>query len=31
MLGEHTDEILAEVGFDAAQIAAFHQSGVLGE
>jgi crotonobetainyl-CoA:carnitine CoA-transferase CaiB-like acyl-CoA transferase len=30
MLGEHTDEILAEIGFDAAQIAAFHQSGVIG-
>jgi formyl-CoA transferase len=30
MLGEHTDEILAEAGFDAAQIAAFHRSGVLG-
>jgi formyl-CoA transferase len=30
MLGEHTDEILAEIGFDTTQIAAFHQSGVLG-
>ncbi len=30
LLGEHTDEILAEAGFSASQIAAFHQSGVLG-
>jgi len=30
MLGEQTDEILAEVGFDAAKIAAFRASGVLG-
>jgi crotonobetainyl-CoA:carnitine CoA-transferase CaiB-like acyl-CoA transferase len=29
-LGQHTDEVLAEVGFDAAQIAGFRQSGVLG-
>jgi crotonobetainyl-CoA:carnitine CoA-transferase CaiB-like acyl-CoA transferase len=29
-LGEQTDEILAEVGFDAAKIAAFRASGVLG-
>lgn len=30
LLGEHTDEILAEIGFDATQIAAFRASGVLG-
>jgi crotonobetainyl-CoA:carnitine CoA-transferase CaiB-like acyl-CoA transferase len=30
LLGEHTDDILREVGFDAAQIAAFRASGVLG-
>ena len=30
LLGEHTDEILREVGFDATQIAAFRASGVLG-
>ena len=30
LLGEQTDEILAEVGFDAAKIAAFRASGVLG-
>ena len=30
LLGEQTDEILAEMGFDAARIAAFHASGVLG-
>ena len=30
MLGEHTDEVLAEIGFDTAQIVAFRRSGVLG-
>ncbi|MFM7679721.1 MAG: CoA transferase, partial [Roseiflexaceae bacterium] len=30
MLGEHTDEILAEIGFDATQIEVFRASGVLG-
>jgi len=30
MLGEHTEEILAEIGYDTAQIVAFRQSGVLG-
>ena len=30
LLGEQTDEILAEMGFDASKIAAFHASGVLG-
>ena len=28
-LGEHTDEVLAELGLDAARIAALHQSGVV--
>ena len=30
LLGEQTDEILAEMGFEAARIAAFHASGMLG-
>lgn len=30
LLGEHTDEILTEMGFEAGKIAAFHASGVLG-
>ena len=29
-LGQHTEEVLVEIGFDAAQIAAFRASGVLG-
>ena len=29
-LGQHTDEILAEAGFTATQIAAFQRSGVFG-
>jgi len=28
-LGEHTDEVLAELGLDAAQVAALHQRGVV--
>lgn len=28
-LGEHTDEVLAELGLDAARIAALHQAGVV--
>ena len=28
-LGEHTDAILAELGFDAAEIAALHESAVV--
>jgi formyl-CoA transferase len=29
LLGEHTDEVLAELGYDADQIAAMHDNGVL--
>jgi crotonobetainyl-CoA:carnitine CoA-transferase CaiB-like acyl-CoA transferase len=29
MLGEHTDEVLAELGFTANQIAAFRSQGVV--
>ena len=29
LLGEHTDEILAEVGFDADRIAGFHDHGIV--
>jgi len=29
LLGEHTDEILAEAGYEAADIAAFHEEGVV--
>ena len=29
LLGEHTDEILGELGYDAAAIAALRQSGVI--
>jgi formyl-CoA transferase len=29
LLGEHTDEVLAELGYDAAQIAAMHDRGVV--
>ena len=27
--GEHTDEVLTELGYDAAAIASFHQRGVV--
>jgi len=30
LLGEHTDELLAELGYDAARIAALREQGVLG-
>lgn len=29
LLGEHTDEILQEVGYDPAQIASFHKDGIV--
>ena len=29
MLGEHTDEVLSELGFTAAELAAFRQAGVI--
>jgi crotonobetainyl-CoA:carnitine CoA-transferase CaiB-like acyl-CoA transferase len=29
VLGEHTDEVLAQVGFSAGEIAGFHQQGVI--
>jgi crotonobetainyl-CoA:carnitine CoA-transferase CaiB-like acyl-CoA transferase len=29
MLGEHTDLVLAELGYDAAAIAALRQSGII--
>ena len=29
LLGEHTDEVLAEVGFDADQIAAMRRDGAI--
>jgi len=29
MLGEHTDEVLAEAGFGSGEIAAFRQSGAV--
>jgi formyl-CoA transferase len=29
MLGEHTDEVLRELGYDAAAITALHQKGVV--
>jgi crotonobetainyl-CoA:carnitine CoA-transferase CaiB-like acyl-CoA transferase len=28
-LGEHTDEVLAELGFSAEEIAGFHREGVV--
>jgi formyl-CoA transferase len=30
LLGEHTDEVLAQLGYSAAQIAKFHQDKVVG-
>ena len=30
LLGEHTDEVLAELGYNADQIADFHARGVVG-
>jgi crotonobetainyl-CoA:carnitine CoA-transferase CaiB-like acyl-CoA transferase len=29
MLGEHTDEVLLEVGFEASEVEAFRQDGVV--
>jgi formyl-CoA transferase len=31
MLGEHTDEVLTEMGMSPEQLAEFHAAGLLGE